>query len=48
MVVYGLLTYENGAMRIPNRELMDKYDELLLENESPGYVYNLAKESGGC
>lgn len=45
MVVYGLLTYENGAVFIPNRELMDKFDELLLSNESLGYIYNLAKES---
>lgn len=45
MVVYGLLTYENGAVFIPNRELMDQFDELLLSNESLGYVYNLAKES---
>lgn len=29
MVVYGLLTYEDGAVMIPNRELMDKFDELL-------------------
>lgn len=46
MVVYGLLTYEDGAVFIPNRELMDKYDELLLTNDSLGYIYNLAKESG--
>ena len=45
MVVYGLLTCEDGEVFIPNRELMDKYDELLLTNESLGYVYNLAKES---
>lgn len=45
MVVYGLLTYEDGAVSIPNRELMDKFDELLLTNDSLGYIYNLAKES---
>ena len=45
MVVYGLLTYQNGAVSVPNRELMDKFDELLLSNHSLGYVYNLAKES---
>ena len=45
MVVYGLLTYENGAVSVPNRELMDKFDELLLSNHSLGYIYNLAKES---
>lgn len=45
MVVYGLLTYENGEVFIPNRELMDKYDELLLTNRSLGYVHSLARES---
>lgn len=28
MVIYGLLTYENGEVMIPNKELMDRYDEL--------------------
>lgn len=46
MVVYGLLTYEDGAVSVPNRELMDKFDELLMTNDSLGYVYHLAKESG--
>lgn len=45
MVVYGLLTYEDGEVFIPNRELMEKFNEMLLSNESLGYVYNLAKES---
>lgn len=45
MVVYGLLTYEDGAVFIPNKELMDQFDELLLTNDSLGYVYSLAKES---
>lgn len=47
MVVYGLLTYDNeiGEVFIPNRELMNKFNELLLSNDSLGYVYNLAKES---
>lgn len=45
MVVYGLLTYQDGEVSIPNRELMEKFDELLLSNESLGYVHNLAKES---
>lgn len=45
MVVYGLLTYEDGEVFIPNRELMDKFDEMLLSNESLGYVHNLAMES---
>ena len=45
MVVYGLLTYEDGAVSVPNKELMDKFDELLLTNDSLGYIYSLAKES---
>lgn len=47
MVVYGLLTYneQNGKFYIPNKELMDKFNELLLSNESLGYVNRLAKRS---
>ena len=45
MVVYGLLTYENKAVSIPNKELMDKFNELILENDHLGYVHRLAKES---
>ena len=44
MVVYGLLTYEDGKVFIPNKELMEKFDELLLSNQNLGYVYRLAKE----
>lgn len=45
MVVYGLLTYENGKVFIPNKELMDKFDEMIQKEASLGYVYRLAKES---
>lgn len=45
MVVYGLLTYENGKIAIPNKELMDKFNELLLTKDSLGYVYQLARKS---
>ena len=45
MVVYGLLTYDSGEVLIPNKELMDKFNELLLSKDSLGYVYNLAKKS---
>ena len=45
MVVYGLLTYSGGKVFIPNRELMFKYEELLQNEESLGYVYQLAKIS---
>lgn len=45
MVVYGLLTYKNGKVLIPNKELMDKFNELLLSKDSLGYVYQLARKS---
>lgn len=45
MVVYGLLTYYDGEVFIPNKELMDKFDELLLQKEEMGYVHQLAQKS---
>ena len=45
MVVYGFLSYEDGRVCIPNKELMEKFDEILQKESSLGYVYRLAKES---
>ncbi|WP_310601641.1 AAA family ATPase [Anaerosporobacter sp.] len=45
MLVYGLLTYEERKVFIPNREIMDQFKKLLMSKESFGYVYRLAKES---
>lgn len=45
MVVYGLLTYENGRVFIPNKELMDKFNELLMTKPSLGYINQLALKS---
>ncbi|MGN0404000.1 MAG: AAA family ATPase [Bariatricus sp.] len=45
MVVYGFLTYENGKVMIPNKELMEKFSDMLRKESSLGYVYRLAKES---
>ena len=45
MVVYGFLSYENGYVSIPNKELMDKFDNMLMKEPSLGYVYRLARES---
>ena len=45
MVVYGFLSYEDGKVRIPNKELMDKFADVLLKEPSLGYVHRLAKES---
>ena len=46
MVVYGFLNYENGYVSIPNKELMDKFAEIIQREPSMGNVYKLAKESG--
>jgi hypothetical protein len=45
MVVYGLLTYDDGMVFIPNKELMDNYATLLEKEDSLGYVYQLAEAS---
>lgn len=45
MVVYGFLSYEDGAVSIPNKELMDRFADMLKKEPSLGYVYRLAKES---
>ena len=45
MVIYGFLSYENGAVSIPNRELMEQFSDMLKKEKSLGYVYQLAKES---
>ena len=45
MVVYGLLTYEDGYVSIPNKELMDSYAAMMKKESSLGYVHRLAKES---
>ena len=45
MVVYGFLNYENGLVSIPNKELMEKFNDALMKEPSLGYVHRLAKES---
>lgn len=45
MVVYGLLTYEDGCVFIPNRELKESYAVMMKKEKSLGYVYNLANIS---
>ena len=39
MVVYGFLSYEKGKVYIPNKELMDKFAEMMQREPSLGYVY---------
>ena len=45
MVVYGFLNYENGCVRIPNKELMDKFSDVLRKEPSLGYLYRIASKS---
>lgn len=45
MVVYGFLNYEDGYVSIPNRELMEKFSDMVQKEESFGSVHQLAKES---
>lgn len=33
MVVYGFLSYENGYISIPNKEITDKFNEILMKNQ---------------
>ena len=45
MTVYGFLSFEKGCVRIPNRELMERFDDMLQKQPSLGYVHQLARES---
>ncbi len=45
MVVYGFLSYEDGYVSIPNKELMDRFADMVRKEASLGYVHRLAKES---
>lgn len=45
MVVYGLLTYADGCVFIPNKELMDSYASMMKKEKSLGYIYQLASVS---
>jgi hypothetical protein len=45
MVVYGFLSFSKGMVSIPNKELMDKFEEVLIKEVDLGYVYRLAKAS---
>lgn len=45
MTVYGFLCYEKGCVRIPNHELMERFDDMLRKEPSLGYVHQLAQES---
>lgn len=45
MVVYGFLTASRGRVSIPNKELMDKFVDMVRKENDLGYIYRLAKES---
>lgn len=45
MVVYGFLSYDNGYVVIPNNELMSQFSDMLIKENSLGYVYQLASRS---
>lgn len=42
MIVYGFLSYHNGIIRIPNKELMEEF-ECALEDKSFGYIAELVR-----
>ena len=44
MMIYGFLSYYNGYVKIPNKELMKKYQKVLKDN-SMGYIAKLAQNS---
>ena len=46
MVVYGFLSYYNGYIFIPNKELMDQFANMVRQKSAFGYMYRLAVESG--
>lgn len=46
MVVYGFLNYDHGYVSVPNKELMDKFADVVQREPSLGNVYKLTKESG--
>lgn len=46
MVVYGFLSYNNGYVSIPNKELMDRFSDMVRQKPDFGYMNRLAAESG--
>lgn len=44
MIIYGLLSYHDGELRIPNKELMIEFENALEDNEF-GYVAELVQNS---
>ena len=44
MIIYGFLSYYNGYLTIPNKELMKKFQKVL-KDSSMGYIAKLARNS---
>ena len=44
MIIFGLLSYHNGYLSIPNKEIMKKFQQAL-KDQSLGYIAELAKNS---
>ena len=44
MIIYGLLSYHDGRLSIPNKELMLEFEEAL-EDDDSGYVAELVRNS---
>ena len=45
LVVYGFLSFADGNVFIPNKELMDKFAAMVCQKPMFGYMYRLAAES---
>lgn len=45
MVVYGFLSFYNGYVSIPNKELMDQFADMVRQKLAFGYMNRLALES---
>jgi hypothetical protein len=45
MVVYGLLGIKKSQVFIPNKEIMDKFSQVLKKESSLGYIHELASQS---
>lgn len=45
MIIYGLLSYHDGVLLIPNKELMIEFENVL-EDDDFGYVAELVQKSG--
>ena len=45
MITYGFLTYYDGKISIPNKEILEKFKILLSEENDLSYYYKMIKNS---